>query len=58
VYKRQEDIKHALMMDSPVAKLVEKGVVSVGYNNKVIIKKEFKRVLNEFMKYLERVKKK
>jgi len=54
----REDIKHALMMDSPVAKLVEKGVVSVGYNNKVIIKKEFKRVLNEFMKYLERVKKK
>lgn len=54
----REDIKHALMMDSPVAKLVEKGFVSVGYNNKVIIKKEFKRVLNEFMKYLERVEKK
>lgn len=55
-YER-ERARRSIIMKSPIAKLVENGVVAVGSYNKVKIKKEFKRTLDEFIKYLEGARK-
>jgi len=54
----REFIRKAYYMQSPIQKLLEDGVITLGVDNKVNIEKEFKRALHELLKYLEVVEKK
>ncbi len=42
---------------SPLAKLFENDIFTIGANNKLVIKEEFKKTLNGLLKYLEKSKK-
>jgi hypothetical protein len=53
----RERASRSIIMKSPIAKLVENGIVALGSYNKVKIKKEFKRTLDDFIKYLEGARK-
>ncbi len=48
---------YSYILISPITKLVDKGILTIGANNKIIIKKEYKRAFDEFIKYLETTKK-
>lgn len=58
VPSEREHRDYSYLLASPITELVRKGILTIRANNKIIIKKEYKRALDEFLKYLEVANKK